>query len=96
MWDEPLGLAAVEAIVRGVPVVATGSGGLREVVEPGTTGVLVPPGDQEALTAALLEIATRKAFPDHCVDRDAADDLATRHDFDRHSAWLRSLLQSVA
>ena len=95
LWDEPLGLAAVEAIVRGVPVVATGSGGLLEVVEPGATGLLVPPADPDALAAALLAIAAGTAFPDHCVDREAADDLATRHDFDRHSAWLRSILLGV-
>jgi glycosyltransferase involved in cell wall biosynthesis len=96
VWDEPLGLAAVEAIVRGVPVVATGSGGLREVVDQGATGILVPPGDGRALASALLDIATGTAFPDHRVDREAADGLAARHDFEGHSAWLRSILLSVA
>lgn len=37
-WDEPFGLVAVEGMARGLPVVATGTGGLREIVEDGVTG----------------------------------------------------------
>ena len=40
---EPYGTVAAEAAARGVPVVATSVGGLREVVVDGATGTLVPP-----------------------------------------------------
>jgi len=56
LWDEPFGLVAAEALMRGTAVVASGSGGLAEVVEDGRTGALVPPGDEAALAQALLGV----------------------------------------
>ena len=40
-----------------MPVVATSVGGLADVVEDGVTGLTVPPGDEEALAAALKQLA---------------------------------------
>jgi glycosyltransferase involved in cell wall biosynthesis len=50
---EGLPVAVMEALALGVPVVATRVGGLPEVVEPGESGLLVEPGDAEALAAGL-------------------------------------------
>lgn len=55
-WDEPFGIVAAEAAMRGTAVVASGSGGLSEIVEHGRTGLLVPPGDCAALAEALLAL----------------------------------------
>jgi glycosyltransferase involved in cell wall biosynthesis len=52
-WDEPFGLVAAEAQMAGCPVVGYRRGGLPEVVEEGTGGFLVPPGDLDALVAAV-------------------------------------------
>lgn len=46
---EPFGQVIVEAMAAGVPVVATGGGGVDEVVEDGYTGALVRPGDHHTL-----------------------------------------------
>jgi glycosyltransferase involved in cell wall biosynthesis len=54
---EPLGQVALEAAWAGLPVVGTAHGGLPEVVRDGETGLLVPPGDHEALARALRELA---------------------------------------
>ena len=52
--SEGLGRAALEALARGRPVVATTAGGLPEVVTDGASGSLVPPGDARALAAAII------------------------------------------
>ncbi len=53
---EVLPLIAVQAAQRARPVVATDVGAMREVVAPGRTGLLVAPGDPEALAAALARV----------------------------------------
>lgn len=50
---EPCGLATLEAMARGRPVVATASGGSPELVDDGIEGFLVPPGDPVRLAARL-------------------------------------------
>jgi len=55
-WAEPFGLVAAEAMMRGTAVVASASGGLTEVVRGGETGLLVAPGDVDALAQALLRL----------------------------------------
>ncbi len=51
--SEGLGIAALEAMAAGLPVVASAVGGLGEAVVDGRTGLLVPPDDPAALAAAL-------------------------------------------
>jgi glycosyltransferase involved in cell wall biosynthesis len=53
-WEEPFGLVTAEAMMRGTPVIATARGAATEKINPGVTGLLVPAGDPEALTAALI------------------------------------------
>lgn len=53
---ETFGIACLEAMCFGLPVVATQVGGLPEVVEDGVTGILVPPNDPQALAEAVLSL----------------------------------------
>ena len=55
-WLEQFGRVAVEAMAAGVPVVASDSGELTAVV--GEAGLLVPPGDHEALAAAIRRLVS--------------------------------------
>ncbi|GBD95998.1 MAG TPA: glycosyltransferase [Nitrospirae bacterium] len=53
---EGLGLAIIEAMAAGKPVVATSIGGVPEVIEDGKNGLLVPPGDSSSLAEAMLSV----------------------------------------
>jgi glycosyltransferase involved in cell wall biosynthesis len=57
-WAEQVGMSAIQALACGVPVVSTPSGSIAEFIDDGVTGLLVPEGDPEALSAALLRILT--------------------------------------
>jgi glycosyltransferase involved in cell wall biosynthesis len=63
--EEGLGLVAIEASLCGMPVVAYDSGGLSDIVVHERTGLLVPPGDVDALAAALDRVC---AIPDRGAD----------------------------
>jgi glycosyltransferase involved in cell wall biosynthesis len=54
--SEGLPLALVEAAVAAVPMVATRAGGTPEIVDDGTTGLLVEPGDAHALAEACVQM----------------------------------------
>ena len=55
-WAEPFGIVAAEAMMRGTAVVGSASGGLTEIIHHGKTGLLVPPGDADALAGALVRL----------------------------------------
>jgi len=57
VFPDPCPTVVMEAMASGVPVVASRVGGLPDLVLEGETGLLVPPGDAEALGAAMDRLA---------------------------------------
>jgi glycosyltransferase involved in cell wall biosynthesis len=53
---EGLPIAALEAMAAGVPLVATDTGGIREVITDGKTGYLVKPGDIQSMRNRVVEL----------------------------------------
>jgi glycosyltransferase involved in cell wall biosynthesis len=64
--SEAWGMAALEAMAHGVPVIASDVGGLPEIVEPDNGGWLVPVADPAALARAITESASS---PDHRLEQ---------------------------
>ncbi len=63
-YREAQGLTILEAMALSRPVVASDVGGIPEMVEDGVTGLLVPPHDAEALTAAIVRLLTDHPYAD--------------------------------
>ncbi len=57
LWKEPFGLVTVEAMARGLAVIASRVGGSAEIITDGENGLLVNPGDPHALATAIQDLA---------------------------------------
>jgi glycosyltransferase involved in cell wall biosynthesis len=62
VWPDPCPTVAMEAMATGRPVIAARSGGLSDIVVDGETGLLVPPGDAEALRRAMARLIDNPAL----------------------------------
>ncbi|MEV6717557.1 glycosyltransferase [Lentzea sp. NPDC051208] len=79
---DPAGVVALEAMARGLPVVASAVGALADVVVDKITGRLVPPGDARALTLALRELVGDRSRRD-ALGLSGADRVRARYGWDR-------------
>ena len=81
LGGESFGMVLTEAFAAGTPVVASNIAGYRDVVRDGTDGVLVPPGDAQALAESLRDLYDEP-------ERRASLARAAAHDVERF-AWSR-------
>ncbi|MBW0088896.1 glycosyltransferase family 4 protein [Pseudonocardia sp. KRD-184] len=91
---EPFGLTVVEAMLAGLPVVASSAGALPEILTHGETGLLVPPGDAEALAAAVAELASDPGRARRMGER-ARSVAAERFSSDRLVAGVDAVVRST-
>ncbi|EAQ25683.1 exopolysaccharide biosynthesis GT4 family glycosyltransferase EpsE [Roseovarius sp. 217] len=61
-WHEPLGVAYMEAMACGVPTIGTDAGGVRELIDPGESGLLVSPKSPQGLAEAIATLADDPAL----------------------------------
>jgi len=74
--QEGLGLSLLEAQAQKIPVVASRVGGIPDIIEDGTTGILVEPKDESALSSAILKLMRDRDF--YSKLRDNAYDKITK------------------
>ncbi|MBA3685997.1 MAG: glycosyltransferase family 4 protein [Planctomycetes bacterium] len=91
---ETLNLVGIEALARGVPVVATAVGGMGAWLQDGETGLAVPSNDAVALAAALRRLLTDSALRQRLADRGRAV-VGERFTFQAHCAGLLAFFTSL-
>jgi len=88
---DPFPRAVLEAMAAGRPVAAFDSGGTREMVIDGETGVLVPTGDNDALAGAFRRLAADAALRLAMGEAGAAR-VRERFSLERHVERMEALL----
>ncbi|MFN4243213.1 MAG: glycosyltransferase [Tepidisphaerales bacterium] len=93
-FAEGLPVVLMEALALGRPAIATQIAGIPELIRPGETGWLVPPGDAEALAGAMREaLSGTLCGLEGAVKRRGA--VRERHDVLKEAGRLRDLLTSA-
>ena len=86
--------SAIEAMAAGLPVVASAVGGLLDLIEHGRTGLLVPPGEPDALAAAMRSVVRNPARA-AALGAAARADVQQRYSFDRMVSAFEHLYRSA-
>lgn len=82
--------SALEAMASGLPVIASAVGGLLDLIDDGRNGLLVPPGDAGALTAAIDRLVAQPTLA-AALGESARRHVRDRYSFDRMVASFEHL-----
>lgn len=92
--SEAYGIAVVEAMAAGLPVVAAAVGGIPELVVPGVSGELFPPGDHESLARELVLLLKSPELRQRmgAAGREAAEPLRRKNTISRYAHVFEQLI----
>jgi glycosyltransferase involved in cell wall biosynthesis len=93
--NEGIPMSLLEAMALGRPVVASAVGGIPEVIQDRVNGRLVPPGDEDALAAACLELANDRDLA-RAMGARARQTIEDSFSHERCGSALLNVYQSVA
>jgi glycosyltransferase involved in cell wall biosynthesis len=85
----------IEAMASGCPVIATRVGGVPDMIEPGVTGQLIPPGDANALATAIVNLVKEPEQARRMADQARGEALA-RYDEQRLVTDMERLYEQLA
>lgn len=94
-FAEGIPVTLMEAMAQGMPVVSTRIMGIPELIEDGVSGLLVPPGDGEALQAALMRLAVEPDLRGRLGER-AREHVVETFDIAREAERLHALFDRYA
>lgn len=93
-WAEPFGRVVVEAMACGCPVIATAAGGVPEIISDGSDGLLAPPRDPAALSAAILVLLHDRELTER-LRANARRTVSARFDLGPYMARLEGIWAST-
>ncbi len=94
VWDEPFGLVAIEGMAAGCLVIGSDIGGLKEVIDPGKTGYLFPPGDSRQLADTITYSITHPQETKEIIRR-AQETALQRYSFAKMLESIQQILLQV-
>ena len=94
LYEESLGLVAIESLASGCPLVASDKGAVGDYVQEGLNGYLVPAGRVEALTEAILAFLKLSPVQEAAMRQAALASVAT-YSRDQVKVSLREALEAL-
>jgi glycosyltransferase involved in cell wall biosynthesis len=93
-WEEPFSRSLLEAMARGLPVVATNTGGTVEIISDGDNGLLVPADNPVAMAEAVNKLLSNPEYTQR-IRYNALSTLRTKFLLDRIVEQVEAYLQTT-